>query len=109
MAIKALVDIFLQVAYFQKLTFCYFWYWKNCLLFNKISYHNEVNHTEYDKMSFLFKIKFITEDWFTKYTNITTKLNWKLFTKVIKRQSEGILGLDRQSVLIKRDARALLI
>ncbi len=33
-------------------------------------------------------IKFITEDLFTKYTNITTKLIWKLFTKVIKRPSE---------------------
>ncbi len=42
--------------------------------------------------------------WFTyKYTNITIKLNWKLLTKVIKRPSEGSLGLDRQSVLIKRE------
>jgi hypothetical protein len=44
-----------------------------------------------------------------KYTNITTKLDWKLFTKVIKRPSKGSLGLDRQSVLIKREAQALLI
>ncbi len=44
-----------------------------------------------------------------KYTNITTKLDWKLFTKVIKRPSEGSLGLDRQSVLIIREAQALLI
>jgi hypothetical protein len=60
-------------------------------------------------MSFSVQIKFITEDRYTKYTNITTKLNWKLFTKVIKRQSEGSLGLDRQSVLIKREAKVLLI
>ncbi len=32
--------------------------------------------------------KFITEDCFTKYTNIATKLKWKLFTKVIKRSSK---------------------
>ena len=41
-----------------------------------------------------------------KYINITTKLNWKLFTKVIKRLSEGRLGLDGQTVLIKREAQA---
>ena len=44
-----------------------------------------------------------------KFTNIITKLNWKLFTEVIMRPSEGSLGLDRQSVLIKREAQALLI
>jgi hypothetical protein len=33
-------------------------------------------------------MKFITEDSFTKYTNITTKLKWKLFAKVFKRPSE---------------------
>jgi hypothetical protein len=38
-----------------------------------------------------------------------TKLNWKVFTKVIQMPSEGSLGLDRQSVLIRREARALLI
>ncbi len=46
---------------------------------------------------------------YTKYTSITTKLNWKLFTKVIKRPSEGSLGLDRQSVLVKREVQAPLI
>jgi len=60
-------------------------------------------------MSFLEQIKFITEDRFAKYTNITTELNWKLFTKVIKRPSKEDLGLDRQSDLIKREAQALLI
>jgi hypothetical protein len=48
-------------------------------------------------------MKVINEDLFTKYTNIMTKLNWKLFTKVINWPSEGSLGLDRQSVLIKRE------
>ncbi len=32
-----------------------------------------------------------------KYKNITTKLEWKLFTKIIKRPSKR-LGLDRQTV-----------
>ncbi len=44
-----------------------------------------------------------------KFTNITTKSNWKLFTKVIKTLSKGSLGLDRQSVLINREAQVLLI
>jgi hypothetical protein len=51
---------------------------------------------------------FITEDWLTKQTNITTKWNWKLCSKVIKRPSEEAWVLDRQSVLIKREAQALL-
>ncbi len=38
-----------------------------------------------------------------KYTNITTKLNWKLFTKVTKGPSDGSLGLERHSVLIKQE------
>jgi hypothetical protein len=42
------------------------------------------------------------------YNYIKTKLNWKLFTKVIKRPSEGSWGLNRLSVLIKRAAQALL-
>ncbi len=41
---------------------------------------------------------FITEVLFTKYTNITTKLKWKSFTKVIKRPSkETWVGIDRLS------------
>ena len=39
-------------------------------------------------MSYFEQIKFITEDWSTNYTKITIKLNWKLFTKVIKKPSE---------------------
>ncbi len=42
-------------------------------------------------------IEFIAEDWIAKYTNITTKLKWKLFTKVIRRPSEerGLGWIDR--------------
>ncbi len=54
-------------------------------------------------------MKFITEDWFTKYANNTNKLNWKLFTKVIKKPSEEAWVLDRQSVLIKREMQHFLI
>jgi hypothetical protein len=43
------------------------------------------------------------------YNYIKTKLSEKLFTKVIKRPRRGSLGLDRESVLIKREAQALLI
>ncbi len=41
-----------------------------------------------NKTTYFEYIVFITEDWFTKCTNITTKLKWKLFTKVIKRASK---------------------
>jgi len=43
-------------------------------------------------MTCLILIKFITGQLFTKNTNITTKLNWKLFTKVIsdKQRSLGL-------------------
>ncbi len=34
----------------------------------------------------------------TKHTNFTTKLNWKLFTKVIKIPNKEAWVLDRQSV-----------
>jgi hypothetical protein len=37
---------------------------------------------------------------------ITTKLKWKVFTKVIEKPSEEALGLDRPS-LINREAQAL--
>ncbi len=32
-----------------------------------------------------------------KYTNITTKLNWKLFTKVIRSSEEAWVWIDRES------------
>ncbi len=54
------------------------------------------------------KIEFITEDWFTKHTNITTKLKWKLFTKVIKSPSEEAwVWIDSVSN-VKRSASALI-
>jgi hypothetical protein len=39
-------------------------------------------------MSSLELIRFIAEDGFPKYANITSKLKWKLFTKVIREPSE---------------------
>ncbi len=43
-------------------------------------------------------MKFINEDYFTEHTNITTKLKWNLFTKVIRESSEEAWGyLDRKS------------
>ncbi len=43
-------------------------------------------------------MKFIIEDIFPKHANITTKLKWKLFTKVIKRPSkEAWISLDKES------------
>jgi hypothetical protein len=44
----------------------------------------------YNKTSSLQQIKVITEDNFTKDKNITTKLKWKLFTKVIREQSKEV-------------------
>jgi hypothetical protein len=43
------------------------------------------------------------------YNYIKTNINWELFAKVITRPSKGSLGLDRLSVLIKREAQVLLI
>ncbi len=60
-------------------------------------------------MSCFKLIKFITEDWFTRYANVTTKLSWKLFTEGIKRPSEDAWVRIDKSVLIKRKAHALLI
>ncbi len=48
------------------------------------------------KLLALFKIKFITKELFTRYTNIRSELNWKLFTKVIKTKQRS-LGLFRQT------------
>jgi hypothetical protein len=50
----------------------------------------------YNKMTCFIKIKFVTTRFFfTKNTIITTKLNWKLFTKAI-RDKQRSLGLLRQ-------------
>ncbi len=43
-----------------------------------------------NKTTYFKYIVFITEDLFTKNANITTKLKWKLFTKVIKRPSDVV-------------------
>jgi hypothetical protein len=46
----------------------------------------------------------------TKYTNIATKFNWKLFTKVFKRQvKEAWVWIDRVSSLKEKHQPALLI
>jgi len=42
-----------------------------------------------------------TQDEFTRYINITTTLNWKLFTKVTNSPSEEAWVLDRQKVCLK--------
>ncbi len=68
-----------------------------------------ISKLNYNKMMFLDSDQVYYCLLIYKCTNITTKLNWKLFTKVIKRPSKESLGLDRQIVLIKREAQALLI
>jgi hypothetical protein len=46
-------------------------------------------------MNCFVSIKFTIEESCAKYINITTKLNWKLFTKG-NGTKQGSLGLDRQ-------------
>jgi hypothetical protein len=48
----------------------------------------------------------IIEDLFTKHTNISTKLKWQLFTKVITRPSEEA-WVGKAESLIKREAQSL--
>ncbi len=43
---------------------------------------------KYNKTSSFKWIMFIGEDYFTKHTNITNKLKWRLFTKVIREPSD---------------------
>ncbi len=45
-------------------------------------------------MNCFVSIKFTSEESFAKYTNITTKLNWKIFTKVIST-NHGKAWIDR--------------
>jgi len=45
---------------------------------------------KWNKMNYFVCIKFITEESFTKYTNITTKLNWKLFAKIIRTKQRSL-------------------
>ncbi len=59
-----------------------------------------------NKTSSFEQFKFITEDYFTEHTNTTTKLKWKLFTKVMKERSKEAWGLDRQH-LITREVQVL--
>ncbi len=46
-------------------------------------------------MTCFILIDFIPEELFTKNTNITSQLNWTLYTKVIKTKRRS-LGLFRQ-------------
>ncbi len=47
----------------------------------------------------------MSEDDFTEHTNITTKLKWKLFTKLIEEPSKRSLGFGQTETLIKREVR----
>ncbi len=52
----------------------------------------------YDKTNCLEYIKFTSEESFTEHTNNTTKLKWKLFTKVIEMPSaEAWIWIDRET------------
>jgi hypothetical protein len=66
--------------------------------------HSGIN--SFIKKSCFKYIEFITEDTKVKHTNITTKLNSKLYTKVIKSAKLIGLGSARQS-LIKREVWVL--
>ncbi len=49
-------------------------------------------------MTWFIKIKFITEELFTKNTDITTTLNWKLYTNVISAKQRKLgFASDRES------------
>jgi hypothetical protein len=47
-------------------------------------------YSKYNKMSCFVSIEFITEELFTRNTNIKTKLNWKLFTKSNESQAKKL-------------------
>ncbi len=49
-------------------------------------------------MTCFISIKFITKELFTKNANITTKLNWKLLTKVINAKQRGLRLLQTESL-----------
>ncbi len=60
--------------------------------------NNKLDRFINNKTSFVEKIEFIPKYYFPKPTNITTKLKWKLFTKVIREPSRETWGLvDRKS------------
>jgi hypothetical protein len=50
---------------------------------------------------------FIAEDTKVKHMNLTVKLNWKLFTKVIMSTKLIGLGSDRQRVSLKGKCEGL--
>ncbi len=53
---------------------------------------------QYNETSCFELIKFVTEDYFEKHANITTKLKQKLFTKVIKMSSkEALVWISRDN------------
>jgi hypothetical protein len=43
-------------------------------------------------------VEFITKELFTKNTNITFKLNWKLFTEVISAKQRSLGWLQTESL-----------
>jgi len=54
-------------------------------------------------MTCFIKIEFITEELFTKNTNITSSLKWKVYTKVIKTKQRSLPSLrQRESNAEKR-------
>ncbi len=52
----------------------------------------------YNETSSFIYIEFITEELVTRKTNITIKLNWKLFTKVICTKQKAWVCIDRESL-----------
>ncbi len=53
---------------------------------------------QYNETSCFKFIKLVTEYYLEEHANITTKLKWKLFTKVIKTPcEEALFGINRES------------
>ncbi len=50
-------------------------------------------------MTCFVSIKFITKDLFAKNKNITGRLNWKLFTKVISTEQRSLGWLQTESLM----------
>ncbi len=53
----------------------------------------------------MFKLSLLLKIDLQNTKNIATKLNWKLFTKVIKRPSKEAWGLVRNRVLLKEECK----
>jgi hypothetical protein len=75
--------------------------------FNTLPYYYKA-YKLHNKTSCFECIKFITEDTKVKHTNITTKLQRKVFTNVIKKPTKR-LGFDRQSLFksARKDERLI--